>query len=318
MRPLSDAAMARLRLVDPPVLPERYVLGEMIGQGGMGVVYRARDRQLEREVAIKVLRLELDRPEWVARLQREARILARLEHPGIVAVHDVGVLPDGRAFYVMKWIRGQSLTEVARQATVPELLRVFIRITETVGFAHAAGVIHRDLKPANIMLGDFGEVLVLDWGIARVLGEPEPQLVEVPETGAPESATAPGTVLGTTGFMAPEQASGAVSLIDQRTDVFALGKLLQAALEFGSGPEATRPLQAIIHKASAADPGCRYTGAEAMRADVLRFLDGLPVTAYRETFLERATRVYLKYQSAILLILTYLVVRLLFLATRRL
>jgi serine/threonine protein kinase len=292
----------------------------------MGTVYRAYDRALDRHVALKVLRPDLADPDAAARLEREARILARLEHPGIVPVHDAGMLADGRVFYVMKLVRGERLERFARSATLTELLRTFLRVCETVGFAHARGVVHRDLKPSNLMVGAFGEVLVLDWGIARILrdgpeGEPSPGSqrrangVGEPPRGEPD--TAPGTVLGTPGFMAPEQAQGWSHLVDARTDVYALGAILRALIGERDGGRTVAPaLVSIWTRALAPDPADRYPGAEALAADLTRFLDGEPVLAHRERLPERAGRLFRKYQIAIILVLTYLAVRLLFLALR--
>src|SRR5260370_3458242 len=138
---------------------------------------------------------------------KEARILARLEHPSIVPVHDCGVLPDGRFYYAMKMVRGNRLDkEVGPAMALTERLQLFQKICDAVAFAHAHGVIHRDLKPQNIMVGPFGEVLVLDWGVARQIGP-----------------GADGAVVGTPGYMAPEQATGDAALVDARADVYALG-----------------------------------------------------------------------------------------------
>ncbi|NJL29730.1 MAG: protein kinase [Thermoanaerobaculia bacterium] len=187
----------------------RYRILEPIGEGGMGTVYRAHDLELDREVALKATQLQNADPEHSSRLEREARILARLEHPGIVPVHDVGTLADGRLFYVMKLVRGHRLdTHVATIDSLAERLRLFVRICEPVAFAHAHGVLHRDLKPPNVMVGAFGEVLVMDWGVARIATDGTP-------------FTAVGTILGTPGYMAPEQAFG--SKVDERTDVYSLG-----------------------------------------------------------------------------------------------
>src|SRR5207248_7961699 len=198
----------------------RYEIGEQIGEGGMGAVYLAHDRELNRDVALKVLRAPIPTDDERMRILREARILASLEHPGIVPVHDVGALPDGRLFYVMKRVRGERLDDFARnERSRSELLRLFLQVCDAVAFAHAAGVIHRDLKPQNIMLGAFGEVLVLDWGLAKQIGEQTPAQPMQDSAGEIPADTGHGTVLGTPGFMAPEQARGDVALIDERSDV---------------------------------------------------------------------------------------------------
>ena len=193
----------------------------------MGTVYAAFDHALGREVAIKIGNA-LPSTELQARLTREARVIARLEHPGIVPVHDFGVLADGRPFYVMKRLHGRTLQECLEQAPpLPERLRIFERVCEAVSFAHAHEIIHRDLKPQNVMVGEFGEVMVMDWGVARLLGDPvEPQR-RAPMTGRTSAGTSPmpATVLGTPGFMAPEQATPTAG-IDRRADVYALGAML--------------------------------------------------------------------------------------------
>ncbi len=317
MSELSDATLGHLRQVlEHPEIPGgRYVIAEVLGEGGMGIVYRARDEVLGRSVALKVLRPDVSGPGLAERLAREARILARLEHPGIVPVHDAGELSDGRGYYVMKLVRGERLDTLARARPLREVLRVFLRVCETVGFAHAQGIIHRDLKPANIMVGAFGEVLVLDWGIARVLSAPEPppggEGPATPETAAAE-VTAAGTVLGTPGFMAPEQAQGALDRIDARTDVHALGAILGTL----AGDSAPRPLISIRARATSPAPEARYASAAELAADVARLMDGLPVLAHRETVAERLGRLYLRYQTPIILVLSYLAMRLLFLLWR--
>jgi serine/threonine protein kinase len=321
MSRLSDGTLAHLRriLEWPDVPGDRYEVLELIGQGGMGAVYRARDRALDREVALKVLRPEMASDTLAERLRREARVLARLEHPGVVPIHDAGTLADGRVFYVMKLVRGVRLDEFAAGAELKDVLRVLLRVCETVGFAHAHGVIHRDLKPANIMVGAFGEVLVLDWGIARVAGEADRVDTAVRteaadrRTGGPADRTAAGTVLGTPGFMAPEQAQGEVSSVNQRTDVYALGAILRAVAGPGKVP---RSLTSLWSKACAPDPAQRYASAEELAGEIARFLDGRPVLAHRETIPERLGRLYTRYQTPIILVLTYLAMRLLFLATR--
>ena len=172
MKSLSDKAIERLRAGadEPDLSGTRYRLLERIARGGMGVVYAAEDEKLERRVALKVLDVPGTEGDFANRLMREARVLARLEHPGIVPVHDVGTLADGRVFYTMKFVEGQRLDKfIEGVESVQDRLRLFLRICEAVAFAHARGVLHRDLKPANIMVGPFGEVLVMDWGLAKIL-----------------------------------------------------------------------------------------------------------------------------------------------------
>jgi serine/threonine protein kinase len=318
---IRDEAVSHLQRVlrEPEAANGRYQVEELVGQGGMGAVYRARDVSLDRDVALKVLRTDLADPSHAARLEREARILARLEHPGIVPVHDVGTLADGRVFYVMKLVRGERLESWTRRAPLFERLRLFLRICETVGFAHAHGVVHRDLKPSNIMVGQFGEVLLLDWGIARVLRAPDEEELATPLPGGAEVAdtdTAPGTVLGTPGFMAPEQARGQPRLIDGRTDVYALGAILRMLVVREQKDRPPRPLVSIWTRALEPEPAQRYASAEELAGDVTRYLNGEPVLAHRETWGERGGRIFRKYQTAIILVLTYLTIRLLFLAIR--
>jgi eukaryotic-like serine/threonine-protein kinase len=320
---LSDGAVDRLARAaagpgspdEPPDLSAtRYEPLEPVGRGGMGTVYRARDRELGREVAIKVIGSA--HPDAVRRMLREARVIARLEHPGIVPVHDVGSLPDGRVFYAMRLVRGTRLDEEMRSGRpLPELLRIFERVCDAVAFAHAHGVIHRDLKPENVMVGPFGEVLVMDWGVAKVLAvEEEPPAPDGTEPEAPPDATDHGTVLGTPGFMAPEQARGEVARIDERADVHALGAILRelmaaADVSDGAGKRPLRPLAAVRDRALAVDPADRYPSARELAADVGRHLDGLPVSAHRESAVERLARFGRRYRVAILLVLAYVVMR---------
>jgi eukaryotic-like serine/threonine-protein kinase len=315
---LSDATVARLaEVVDEPDLAgTRYELRGRVGRGGMGTVWRAFDRELGREVALKVMNGPDPRPGGAARLRTEAQVLARLEHPGLVPVHDLGALPDGRLYYVMKLVRGRRLDEHVRD--LPQRaarLRVFERICEAVAFAHASGVIHRDLKPQNVMVGPFGEVLVLDWGVAKLLSDrPDAMPPAVPSSGTAARAsgdeavtwTAAGTVMGTPGYMAPEQARGE-SEVGVAADVFALGALLA----FLAGGDAPRPLAAIAARARSERPQDRYPTVTALQDEVGRFLSGLPVTAYAEGPLETARRLGSKYRTPIVLVAAYLVMRVL-------
>lgn len=311
---LSDDAVSRLRAVtdEPDLAGTRYALGEEVGRGGMGVVWSATDLELGREVAIKIVPFEDPSPSAIERLRREARILANLEHPGIVPVHDFGRLSDGRAFYAMKLVRGERLDEHLRKRELPlaERLRLFERICEPVAFAHARGIAHRDLKPSNIMIGSFGEVLVLDWGIARRVAAASPAAASPAEESADQvlsddPITAAGSAIGTPGFMAPEQERGEPD-VDSRADVFALGAILR---EMGGAEGMPRPVRAIAERAMAPEREQRYLDAEALAREIGRWLDGVPVEAYRENVLERTVRWLGRHRTLVALVAAYLVMR---------
>jgi serine/threonine protein kinase len=309
---MSDAALSRLReAVDRPDGGSRYTVHELLGRGGMGTVFRATDEVLGREVALKVLSTEQETTGVARRLEREARVLARLEHPGIVAVHDAGVLDDGRPFYVMRLVRGRRLDDQAREDGRGDLLRRFLAICDAVSFAHARGVIHRDLKPSNVMVGEFGEVLVLDWGVAKVSDITEE--AGISRDPAPGD-TGDGIAVGTPGFMAPEQATGGAS-VDARADVYGLGAMLRDLLAVQEHP-LPAPLRAIVDRATADDAAGRYPEVDSLAADIRAWLDSAPVSAYRERPWERLARFYRRNQALILLLLAYLVVRVLILVWR--
>jgi eukaryotic-like serine/threonine-protein kinase len=320
---LSDAALRRLRdAADAPDLSgTKYEILERVGQGGMGTVYRARDRELARDVALKVVRLPEGSPDISGRMVREARTLAQLEHPGIVPVHDVGTLSDGRVFYAMKLVRGAPLDSLPPMP-LAERLRIVERLCEAVAFAHAHGVIHRDLKPQNVMVGPFGEVLVMDWGVAKLRTDPEPSLGSESRrpSGPPASpSTGHGVVLGTPGYMAPEQAAGDPTLVDARADVYAIGAILRdlsspATVLPAAGDDVARPLRAIIQRAMAPDPGSRYAEVGTLARDVAAFRAGERVSAYRENVFERTRRFAVRHRTPILLVLAYLVMRVIILA----
>lgn len=307
---LSDIRIGRLReLMSAPDTEEfRYRILEEIGRGGMGTVYRAKDCTLGREVALKALNSGIGAEHLLERMRREGFILARLEHPGIVPIHDAGTLPDGRAYYAMKLVHGKRLDEYcAHPQPLPELLRVFLRICEPVEFAHANGIVHRDLKPQNIIVGAFGEVLVLDWGVAKILNTAEKP---VDAGSQSETATAHGTVVGTPGYMAPEQSAGRSTEVDRRSDVYALGRVLSFLLESASSAQKPpKRLLAIAAKASAEDRTARYDDMAGLAADIGRFLDGRPVTAYRENIVERMAIWIGRHKTLTALVLAYLVMR---------
>jgi serine/threonine protein kinase len=376
MKFLPDQIVARLQMEmqTPDLSGTRYSALKFLGHGGMGTVWLAQDSILHRPVALKILTAENSSVDLAARLMQEALVLAQMEHPGIVPVHDAGTLADGRTFYCMKNVEGKTLDQQVDHLPLRQRLQLFQRIAEPLAFAHSCGIIHRDLKPANIMIGAFGEVLIMDWGLAKVMdatgassatgqvpghvmgaigvfapAKQDPGHVAVafglsstakqvsgleftravegslgPGALAPENAlvaTAHGTVLGTPGYMAPEQERGEVDLIDQRTDVFALGALLQYLSQEQSDVQrselASRPLQAICAKAMALGMSARYSSVQELAVDVSRYLDDMPVSAYRENMFERTVRLVNRNRVAVVLVLAYLFMRLLFILFSR-
>lgn len=325
MTRLSNTALRRL--VDVAAMPDlpgdRYTLQASLGEGGMGAVYAAYDEALDREVAIKVIRANAD-DTLAERLRTEARVLARLEHPGIVPVHDVGRLPDGRLYYVMKRVRGETLTRhLERTPDLDRRLGIFERICEAVAFAHEHGVMHRDLKPDNVMVGAFGEVLLVDWGVAKLLSGVDSAMSSPYAIGAAGGRTLSGTVLGTPGFMAPEQARG--EPVDVRADVHALGAILFQMLvdrpppldgntlaELQRRRALPKRLRAVCAKAMARTADTRYANAAELADEIMRIRARRPVRAYRETPLDRLERTLTTYRTPILLVLSYLVMRILF------
>jgi len=335
MKQLTDKALARLRngAELPDLSGTRYRLLQQVARGGMGIVYAAEDRDLQRRVALKVLEVPGSQGELASRLMREARVLARLEHPGIVPVHDVGTLADGRVFYTMKFVEGQRLDQyIESSASTSDRLRLFQRICDAVAFAHARGVLHRDLKPANVMVGSFGEVLVMDWGLAKIMtdGLETEVATDAAISHSPANRrndtlgsliTGHGRVMGTPGYMSPEQARGEVESLDARSDIFSLGELLRsllgekpsARLSTRSAARLDRSLDAICAKACAQQREGRYVTVQELVSDISRYLDGLAVEAHRESILEKAGRFYRRYRFFILLIAAYLLMRIILL-----
>jgi WD40 repeat protein len=273
-----------------------YVVEGEVARGGLGHILRAYDKRIGRTVAIK--ELLPDRRGSRERLVREARITGRLEHPGIVPVYDAGAWPDGEPFYAMKLVAGQSLRErIAETRSLGERLALLphaLAVAEAIAFAHSKGVIHRDIKPANVMVGEYGETLVVDWGLAKEVGgsDETPSGPSEPPLDAHETAI--GTVVGTPAYMAPEQAAG--RRIDARADVYALGALLYELLSGRQPRESTADapaplativaelpveLAAIVGKAMAPDPDARYPSGRELAEDLKRFTTGQLVAAHR-------------------------------------
>ncbi len=234
----SAATLEHHGISAPITTGKRYILGEMLGRGGMGEVLEAYDEQIGRDVAVKRLRTESPSEKQIARFMREARIQGRLEHPAIVPVHELAIGSDGKPYFAMKKLAGTTLSDIlksmtnaaARESTTvlgryprQRLLRAIADVCLAVELAHTRGFVHRDLKPENIVLGEFGETYVLDWGVAKVTGEDDSALVISIDTH--ELVTAAGATVGTPGYMAPEQAR-ALPDIDARADVYSLGCIL--------------------------------------------------------------------------------------------
>jgi serine/threonine protein kinase len=333
MKSLNENIIRRLsRIIEMPDMGgTKYRIVEKIASGGMGTVYLAEDLELHRRVALKVMNIPPVSPGIARRTQQEAQFIAQLEHPGIVPIHDAGMLSDGRLFYVMKRVEGKRLDEVVRGgASLRDLLRLFQKICDPIAFAHSHGVIHRDLKPENIMVGNFGEVLVMDWGAAKFIGKETvdgvhiagPTRKEPSENQNSSNNTVSGTVIGTPGYMAPEQEQGMIDEQDERSDIYALGGILyyiltdQHPAQDGVSGEPrlknkgiSKQLNAICKKGFARTPMERYQHVAEIAADVNRFLDDLPVIAYRENILEKFSRWFKRNQVLVWLIAAYLIMR---------
>jgi len=246
----NEASIAEMRTCLPSAA-DRYELIHLHATGGIGRIWFARDHHLGRDVALKELQpRQFDDPHACARFLREAQITGQLEHPGVVPVYDL-VRPshDSRAFYTMRFVKGRTLSEATREfhqlqpaqrLDSPEflvLLNAFVAVCNTIAYTHSRGILHRDLKGQNVVLGNFGEVEVLDWGLAKCIGEPEEARPRPPASfngNSDEIAlTAEGQAVGTPAYMAPEQASGCLDRIDQRTDVYGLGAMLYEILTGG-------------------------------------------------------------------------------------
>jgi serine/threonine-protein kinase len=269
------------------------VLGE-VARGGMGAVLRVHDPTLGRTLALKVLlEQRQDQPAMARRFLEEAQIGGQLQHPGIVPVHELGQLDDGRPFFTMKLVKGRTLAELLRERTdpateLPRFLQVFEQVCQTIAYAHSRGIIHRDLKPSNIMVGNFGEVQVMDWGLAKVLGQGPTEAVPAASAGAStmftsrtsdDSATQAGTVLGTPAYMPPEQARGQVTYLDERCDVFGLGAILCEILT--GAPPYIGSREEILLQAAQGDVTSARSRLESCGADAELMKLALQCLAYQ-------------------------------------
>jgi serine/threonine protein kinase len=307
-----------------------YMLVREIARGGMGQIYFGEDPQLERQVAVKVSSVSEAGED--PRFLKEAKVLAQLAHPNIVPIHNIGVDAEGRPFYAMKLVKGRTLQAVLdlirdgddavqKEYSRAKLLTIFRKVCDAMMFAHSKGILHRDLKPENVMVGEYGEVLVMDWGLAKVLGEREESgsaVSRVNDTGD-YGMTMEGEVMGTPQYMSPEQATGMVAELDQRSDIYSLGGIFYAILTqrppiegatlnevltkvkngvitsmstnrggkgtvhakdtVAMGTEVPEALQAVTLKAMATDRGRRYASVELFAADIERYQNGFATQA---------------------------------------
>ena len=300
------------------VLPEaflrekKYDIGGVVAQGGMGAILDAREATIERTVAMKVM-LNSSTPESLQRFIAEAKITGQLEHPNIVPVHELSVDEQEQVFYTMKFVRGITLRKVlelirdgatatAKKYTLTNLLTVFQKVCDAIAFAHSKRVIHRDLKPENIMIGDFGEVMVMDWGLAKVLDSgrnigseklPARSVIRAASPHLGAGATMSGAIMGTPEFMAPEQATGAIETLDARTDIYQLGAILYQILTLRPPVQATTIEEALDQVRAGAFPPPRSFTKGKKRLPHLpggRVPDSLSAVTMKALALDQAAR----------------------------
>jgi len=305
----------------------RYSLADEVGRGGLGRVMSARDELLERTVAIKELQTQDASAQ--RRFVREALITARLQHPSIIPIYEAGHWNDGSPFYAMKLVKGRPLgTAIDEATTLPArlaLLPVVLAAIDAIGYAHSEHIIHRDLKPANVLVGEFGETVVIDWGLAKDLATEDREALDAgPYRNSADNGehTVAGTVMGTPTYMAPEQALG--EEIDERSDVYALGAILYHVVS-GVGPHKGKTLDqmiaqilggkviplakheprvppelaAIVGKAMALDRNARYRTARELGEDLRRFLNGQLVASHHYTIGQRVRRFVRKHRAPV-------------------
>ena len=324
---LEGLQQSRTSVGDRP----RFELRSELGVGGQGLVISVFDRDCGRLQALKVLHEHRSDRDGILRFIHEAQVMAQLEHPGIVPIHDLNVLEDGTLYYSMKRIEGESLADLMSTYTKPEnrfkALQVYLKICDTLAFSHDKGVIHRDLKPANIMVGSYGEVLVVDWGLAKTLGDSEVHSPRNTNESGDAFETRMGVAVGTPSSMSPEQARGESEEVDHRSDIFALGVILYELLT-GKSPyfperrarkvmeksahgkwrpisevlDASVPpaLESIVNKAMRFKADGRYQNVSDLADDVRSFIAGQAVSAHEETIFQVLARYARRHRTPLL------------------
>ncbi|MDP7036284.1 MAG: tetratricopeptide repeat protein [Planctomycetota bacterium] len=335
---INEASRGKISSLGLPETEPKFDFGRYeeitpLAVGGSGQVLTAYDPDMKRTVAIKILRPDLKAGHYqLARFRQEAQITGGLDHPNIIPIHDMGTMPDGSSYFIMKHVSGKSLGEIleerlgtARQSSQlydgTSFLRSYLKVCDAVAFAHAHGIVHRDLKPPNIMLGEFGEVLVMDWGIAKRMGQPDLDPTPAEDEKVSDSfdplETQDGMILGTPSYMSPEQAQGRIDAINERSDIYCLGVILYQILTlerpFGGAervqilgritqgifdpprqrsPRAhvPRELEAVVLKAMALDPEDRYPSVPELQSDIEAYLAGQTLSAASYTPVQRLTK----------------------------
>ncbi|MDB4971104.1 MAG: High-affnity carbon uptake protein Hat/HatR [Myxococcales bacterium] len=322
--PTVAGGLAGAASVLPLVAHDRYDVRDEFARGGLGRIFRAHDRRLARPVAVK--QLIAGGAEAARRFIREALITARLQHPAIVPIYEAGRWPSGEPFYAMKLVSGRSLDQVIRaKKTLSErltLLPNLIAVAEAMAYAHSQRIIHRDLKPANVLVGSFGETVLIDWGLAKDLNTGSEVAMDAMMAPYSDDSTEVGTVLGTPTYMPPEQAEG--KAVDERADVYALGAVLYHVLAGGPPyagsssaetlarvlseapvsltlrePGVPRDLVTVVEKAMARDAALRYPTAKELADDLVRFQAGQLVSAHRYSAMEMSRRWVAKHRAPV-------------------